>query len=285
MKIVNGTIREYMSTSQLLYNEDMSEAPLGVKMICRNPGGVAVFAQVNNQNKEHFDGWCPMPMKGTPANIKKSLLQKIEQVVRLIRSKGVGVYFISQSPSDMPDAILAQLGNRIQHALRAYTPSEQKAVRVAAQSFRTNPNLDTAAVISEMSVGEALVSTLQDKGVPSMVERVLIRPPQSRMGPISSEERQAVLAHDPNQRIYKDAVDPRSAHEILQERMAQTLAQAQEAKANAQAKRAAPAASRSSGQSNAEAFAKSMARSLGTAAGSTLGRQLLRGVLGSLLKK
>ena len=215
----------------------------------------------------------------------KPLLEKIEQVVRLIRSKGVGVYFISQSPSDMPDAILAQLGNRIQHALRAYTPSEQKAVRVAAQSFRTNPNLDTAAVISEMSVGEALVSTLQDKGVPSMVERVLIRPPQSRMGPISSEERQAVLAHDPNQRIYKDAVDPRSAHEILQERMAQTLAQAQEAKANAQAKRAAPAASRSSGQSNAEAFAKSMARSLGTAAGSTLGRQLLRGVLGSLLKK
>ena len=215
----------------------------------------------------------------------KPLLEKIEQVVRLIRSKGVGVYFISQSPSDMPDAILAQLGNRIQHALRAYTPSEQKAVRVAAQSFRTNPNLDTAAVISEMSVGEALVSTLQDKGVPSMVERVLIRPPQSRMGPISSEERQAVLAHDPNQRIYKDAVDPRSAHEILQERMAQTQAQAQEAKANAQAKRAAPAASRSSGQSNAEAFAKSMARSLGTAAGSTLGRQLLRGVLGSLLKK
>jgi len=215
----------------------------------------------------------------------KPLLEKIEQVVRLIRSKGVGVYFISQSPSDMPDAILAQLGNRIQHALRAYTPSEQKAVRVAAQSFRTNPDLDTAAVISEMGVGEALVSTLQDKGVPSMVERVLVRPPHSRMGPISADERSAVLAHDPNQRIYKDAVDPRSAHEILQERMAQTQAQAQEAKANVQANRATPAASRGAGQSNAEAFAKSMARSLGSAAGSTLGRQLLRGVMGSLLKK
>ena len=139
----------------------------------------------------------------------KALLEKIEQVVRLIRSKGVGVYFVSQSPSDIPDSVLAQLGNRVQHALRAYTPREQKAVRVAAQSFRENPKLDTVKVITELGVGEALVSTLQKKGVPAPVERVLIRPPHSRMGKATVAERKAILEKDINQKRYKEAMDPR----------------------------------------------------------------------------
>ncbi|MDP4788881.1 MAG: DUF853 domain-containing protein, partial [Haliea sp.] len=179
-------------------------------------------------------------------DIPRALLEKIEQVVRLIRSKGVGVYFISQSPSDIPDAVLGQLGNRIQHALRAYTPREQKAVRVAAQSFRENPDLDTVTAITELGVGEALVSMLQDKGIPAPVQRVLIRPPCSRMGPATDEERSAVLAHDPNQRRYVEAVDPRSAHEVLRERMEAT---------KAQTATSMPAARSSAGrQSTSEAF-------------------------------
>lgn len=209
----------------------------------------------------------------------KALLEKIEQVVRLIRSKGVGVYFVTQSPADIPDSVLAQLGNRVQHALRAYTPAERKAVRVAAQSFRENPGLDTATVISEMGVGEALVSTLQDRGVPMPVERVLIRPPQSRMGKASAAERQAVLDRDPNLKRYGEAVDPRSAHEILSERTAAALARQQQEDLE---KRSGGNTSRggSRRQSASEAFFKSMAR----AAGSSLGRQLFRGLLGSLLK-
>jgi len=215
-------------------------------------------------------------------DVPRALLEKIEQVVRLIRSKGVGVYFISQSPSDIPDAVLGQLGNRIQHALRAYTPREQKAVRVAAQSFRANPALDTVTAITELGVGEALVSMLQDKGIPAPVQRVLIRPPCSRMGPATAQERAAVLAHDPNQRIYANAVDPRSAHEVLRERI--EAASAQQA-ADAAKKRDKSTTRSSSGrQSTSEAFIKSMARSLGSAAGSSLGRKLFRGLLGSLLK-
>ena len=215
-------------------------------------------------------------------DVPRALLEKIEQVVRLIRSKGVGVYFISQSPSDIPDAVLGQLGNRIQHALRAYTPREQKAVRVAAQSFRANPALDTVTAITELGVGEALVSMLQDKGIPAPVQRVLIRPPCSRMGPATAQERAAVLGHDPNQRIYANAVDPRSAHEVLRERI--EAASAQQA-ADAGKKRDKSTTRSSSGrQSTSEAFIKSMARSLGSAAGSSLGRKLFRGLLGSLLK-
>ena len=219
-------------------------------------------------------------------DIPKALQEKIEQVVRLIRSKGVGVYFISQSPADVPDSVLSQLGNRIQHALRAYTPKEQKAVRVAAQSFRTNPNLDTVTVITEMGVGEALVSTLQDKGVPSPVERVLVRPPHSRMGKATLVERKAILDRDPNMRLYGKATDPRSAHEILLERTAAKLKATEEAEL---AKRAEKAKGKKTGssrsrQSSGEAFVKSMARSLGSAAGSTLGKKLFRGILGSLLK-
>ena len=212
----------------------------------------------------------------------KALLEKIEQVVRLIRSKGVGVYFISQSPGDIPDNVLGQLGNRVQHALRAYTPKEQKAVRVAAQSFRKNPELDTVKVISELGIGEALVSTLQNKGIPSPVQRVMVRPPQSRMGKATMAERQAILERDINQRRYAEAIDPRSAHEILLERIAARQKQEQEAELakRADKEQAKPKAKGRSREGAGEAFLKSMAR----AAGSSLGRKLFRGILGSLLK-
>ncbi len=215
----------------------------------------------------------------------RALLEKIEQVVRLIRSKGVGVYFISQSPADIPDAVLGQLGNRIQHALRAYTPKEQKAVRVAAQSFRANPKLDTVTAITQMGVGEALVSTLQNKGIPSVVQQTLIRPPHSRMGKATLEERKTVLARDPNMRLYGKAQDPRSAHEILVERTAEKLKAQEQAELEKRAAKAGTKTSSSrSRQSAGEAFIKSMARSLGSAAGSSVGRKLFRGLLGSLLK-
>lgn len=210
----------------------------------------------------------------------KSLLQKIEQVVRLIRSKGVGVYFISQSPGDIPDTVLAQLGNRVQHALRAYTPKEQKAVKVAAQSFRTNPGLDTFTAITELGVGEALVSTLQDKGIPAPVQRVLVRPPHSRMGMATAAERQAIIAADNNMKRYGQAYDPRSAHEVLQERTAASLKKQEEAELEKRAAKAKPKPSGRSRETATEAFVKSLAR----AAGSSVGRKLFRGILGSLLK-
>ena len=213
-------------------------------------------------------------------DVPKSLLQKIEQVVRLIRSKGVGVYFISQSPSDMPDTVLAQLGNRVQHALRAYTPKEQKAVKVAAQSFRANPELDTVTAITELGVGEALVSTLQDKGIPAPVQRVLVRPPYSRMGPASAAERQAILAADHNMKRYAQPYDPRSAHEVLVERTAEKLKQQEQAELEKRAAREQPKSSGRSRETASEAFVKSLAR----AAGSSVGRKLFRGILGSLLK-
>ena len=208
----------------------------------------------------------------------RPLLEKIEQVVRLIRSKGVGVYFISQSPGDMPDSVLAQLGNRVQHALRAYTPREQKVVKVAAQSFRANPELDTFKAISELGVGEALVSMLQDKGIPAPVQRVLIRPPHSRMGRATDAERQSIMAADMNMKRYGQPYDPRSAHEVLLERTAAALQQQQQAE---QEKKAASARPSSRGRESAtDAFVKSLAR----AAGSSVGRKLFRGILGSLLK-
>ncbi|MGB8144971.1 MAG: helicase HerA-like domain-containing protein, partial [Chromatiaceae bacterium] len=150
----------------------------------------------------------------------KVLLDKIEQVVRLIRSKGVGVYFVTQSPADVPDDILGQLGNRVQHALRAFTPRDQKAVRVAAQTFRPNPAFDTEALITNLGVGEALVSTLDETGTPTIVERVKVAPPGSRIGPITPAERRALLADSLVKGIYDEALDRESAYEILQGRAA-----------------------------------------------------------------
>ena len=139
--------------------------------------------------------------------------------MRLIRSKGVGVYFVTQNPVDVPEIVLAQLGNRVQHALRAYTPNETKAVKAAADSFRPNPEFSTAEVITQLAVGEALVSTLQDKGVPSVVERTLMRPPSSRIGVISPDERHQVMATDPIGTIYDTPVDRQSAFEVLSVRV------------------------------------------------------------------
>lgn len=169
----------------------------------------------------------------------KALLDKIEQVVRLIRSKGVGIYFVTQNPKDLPESVLAQLGCRIQHALRAYTPTERKAVKAAAQSFRPNPALDTETAITELGTGEALVSTLDMKGAPTMVERTIIRPPASRLGPSNDAERAAVQAQSPVAMKYDTAIDRESAYEILTGREAvasrekEALAKAQAAEAEA----------------------------------------------------
>jgi DNA helicase HerA-like ATPase len=152
----------------------------------------------------------------------KALLDKIEQVVRLIRSKGVGVYFVTQNPLDVPDKVLAQLGNRVQHALRAFTPRDQKAVRAAAETFRPNPKLDTAQVIMELGKGEALVSFLEGNGTPSMVERCMVRPPSGRVGPITPDERKALIAKSPVKGKYDQAIDSESAYEVLQKRLQQT---------------------------------------------------------------
>jgi DNA helicase HerA-like ATPase len=155
-----------------------------------------------------------------------ALMDKIEQVVRLIRSKGVGVYFVTQNPIDVPDKVLAQLGGRVQHALRAFTPRDQKAVKAAAQTFRPNPKLDTARVIMELGKGEALVSFLEGGGTPTMVERVMIRPPTARIGPVTPEERKAIMNKSPFKGKYDTAIDAESAYEMLLKRVADTAAPA-----------------------------------------------------------
>jgi DNA helicase HerA-like ATPase len=208
----------------------------------------------------------------------KVLLDKVEQVVRLIRSKGVGVYFVTQSPGDVPDDVLGQLGNRIQHALRAFTPKDQKAVRAAAQTFRPNPALDAERVITELGVGEALASTLDEKGRPSVVQRILVVPPGSRLGPIDSAERATLMRQSLVQGIYDEAVDRESAYEILQRRAeeAATATEVAEA-ASAPKPRREPDSGRRR-QTAMEAFISSAVRSIG----SQIGRSLARGILGSL---
>jgi hypothetical protein len=218
----------------------------------------------------------------------KSLLEKIEQVVRLIRSKGVGVYFVTQNPADIPDAVLGQLGNRIQHALRAYTPADQKGLKAAASSFRTNPEFNTAEAIQALGVGEALVSVLDEKGAPTVVQKTLIRPPVSRLGPLTPAERAAVLGASPLRGIYEAAVDRESAFEVLRARTeARTRAEAAEAEAEARSvpparpsTPRAPAAGRGR-QTLTETFAKQFLRTLA----STAGREILRGVLGGMRRR
>jgi DNA helicase HerA-like ATPase len=158
-----------------------------------------------------------------------ALMDKIEQVVRLIRSKGVGVYFVTQNPIDVPEKVLAQLGNRVQHALRAFTPRDQKSVAAAAQTFRPNPKLDTQKVITELGKGEALVSFLEGNGTPSIVERVFVRPPSARIGPITPEERKALMSKSPVKGKYDTPVDTESAFEMLQKRVKETAAEGDEA--------------------------------------------------------
>ena len=214
--------------------------------------------------------------KGAPS----ALVDKVEQVVRLIRSKGVGVYFVTQNPLDIPDAVLGQLGNRIQHALRAFTPRDQKAVRAAAETFRVNPAFDAAQAIKELGVGEALVSTLGGKGIPGVVDRVLIRPPSSRLGPATAAERNAVIEASMFSQRYDQPLDRRSAYEMLNERAEKT------ARDEAAAAAGKPAARKSTGRgSNRQGVVEAMLKSIVRSIGSSLGRQISRGVLGSILKR
>ncbi|WP_374624208.1 helicase HerA-like domain-containing protein [Devosia sp.] len=219
----------------------------------------------------------------------KALVDKVEQVVKLVRSKGVGVYFVTQNPVDIPEAVLAQLANRVQHALRAYTPREQKAVRVAAETFRPNPDFSTEEVITQLGTGEALVSVLEDKGIPSIVGRTLIRPPSSRLGPILPEERRALIANSPVAGVYDTPIDRDSAFEVLGRkakekqdaeaavRQAEVEQKRREAEARAE-RTTAPR--RSTRASPMEATLTSLGRSVAN----SLGRALVRGILGSLTR-
>ncbi len=208
-------------------------------------------------------------------DIPQALANKIEQVVRLIRSKGVGVYFITQNPLDIPEDVLGQLGNRVQHALRAFTPKEQKAVKAAAETFRANPGLNVATVIMELGVGEALVSFLDPKGVPGMVERAMVYPPRSRLQPLSDSERASVVSASALAGHYERVVDRESAYEKLREKAAQA--------ASAPAPVAAPAGREPVSESTK--MFQAMAKSAAHAIGSQVGRQIIRGVLGSIFGK
>lgn len=214
----------------------------------------------------------------------KALIDKVEQVVRLVRSKGVGVYFVTQNPLDIPETVLAQLGNRVQHALRAYTPREQKAVRVAAETFRPNPAFSTEEAITQLGIGEALVSVLEDKGVPSMVARTLIRPPSAQVGPLLPEERRAVMSASPVGGLYDQTVDRESAFEVLsrkardrqlaeeRQRQDDELRKTERSYQDERPRRS------SSRQTPAEAAMNSLARTVAN----RLGSALVRGILGSL---
>ncbi len=204
------------------------------------------------------------------------LVDKIEQIVRLIRSKGVGVYFVSQSPLDVPEDILGQLGLKIQHALRAYTPKDRKVIKAVSQTFRENPALDAEQVIQQLKTGEALVSVLNADGSPSIVERVLIRPPESQIGPLSTTERQSMIQRSPVKGRYEQNVDRESAYELLKQK-AEQRAKLAEQDENSRMRK--PAGRNRSRQTVGEAMLKSVARSIG----SQIGRQIVRGLLGSLL--
>ncbi|WP_371420471.1 helicase HerA-like domain-containing protein [Tardiphaga sp.] len=242
----------------------------------------------------------------------KALLDKIEQVVRLIRSKGIGVYFVTQNPIDVPDRVLAQLGNRVQHALRAFTPRDQKAVQAAAQTFRANPKLDTATVITELGKGEALVSFLEGNGTPAMVERIMVRPPTARIGPITPEERKAIMNASPVKGKYDTAIDSESAYEMLQKRVAGAAAAPTDAGGGAGGGGLLGQLGAIVGTifgtntgrnrlSTGQVIARSVTRSVtnkvvggvvanigkqvGGSLGSSIGREIVRGALGGILKR
>jgi DNA helicase HerA-like ATPase len=226
------------------------------------------------------------------AEAPPGLLQKIEQTVKLIRSKGVGVYFVTQNPLDIPESVLAQMGNRVQHALRAYTPREQKAVQTAASTFRPNPKFKTETAITELGKGEALVSVLDLKGVPTMVERTFIRPPSSRLGPITAAEREKLIKNSPVAGEYEETIDRESAYEKLSVLARKRDAVKQEEAADKEdaktAKREA-AAERRAPQSATDRFVKGVAgsvgRQLGTSIARSVGNALVRGILGGLTRR
>ncbi|WP_411818100.1 helicase HerA-like domain-containing protein [Hyphococcus sp. DH-69] len=216
----------------------------------------------------------------------KALLQKVEQVVRLIRSKGVGVFFVTQNPLDVPDSVSSQLGNRLQHALRAFTPREQKVVRAAADTFRPNPAFKTLDVITQLGIGEALVSTLVSKGAPGIVERTLIRPPSSRMGPLTKKERKDIMRYSDMADKYDEAIDRQSAYEDLKKRAEQRAEAAEkaaekEAKANKSASKKRTTKSRTRRRSNRQTVGEAAFKS----AARTLARELVRGLLGTLKRR
>ncbi len=217
-----------------------------------------------------------------------ALIDKVEQVVRLIRSKGVGVYFVTQNPADIPEKVLAQLGNRVQHALRAYTPQEQKGVKAAATSFRENPELDTAKVITELGVGEVLISTLDEKGVPTIVDRAFVVPPAGHIGPISAEQRQQLLSGSLVAGAYENALDRESAFEILTKKTEEKMVAdaeaktAQEAEKEAERQAKAERAAARAPDTMVESITKSVARSASSSIGRQIGNTIVRGVLGSI---
>lgn len=221
----------------------------------------------------------------------KALVEKIETVVRLIRSKGVGLFFITQNPLDIPDSVLGQLGNRVQHALRAFTPRDQKAVKSAASTMRQNPNFDMATAVTELGVGCALVSTLGEDGVPGITQNTLIRPPFSRIGPASDQEAEAIVRQSPFAGRYDKAIDRESAFELLAEREEQRLREAEAAAQLAAEEKAAKEAEREARrarggrQSIGEAMLKSVVRSMSSSVGRSLGRQILRGLLGGISRR
>jgi DNA helicase HerA-like ATPase len=218
----------------------------------------------------------------------KALVDKIEQVVRLIRSKGVGVFFVTQSPLDLPDEVLGQLGMKIQHALRAFTPRDRKAIRAVADSFPDNPAIDTRTILTELGVGEALVSVLDAKGRPTPVEQTLLCPPRSRIGPVTDDERTELLNRSPLAGRYDETIDRESAHELLAERAeAAVKAEAEAASKAAKAKKSStrtktPARRASSRQSYTEAALKSALRSVSSTVGRSIGQKIVRGILGGL---
>lgn len=210
----------------------------------------------------------------------KALLEKVEQVVRLIRSKGVGVFFITQNPADVPDTILGQLGNRVQHALRAFTPKQQKAIKQAAETYRENPEFDVVDVITDLGVGEALVSTLEGKGQPSMVQRTLVRPPNSKLGAATADAKKMAMQASGMGDKYDTTVDRESAFEVLTKRAEEAAKQAAKAK---QAEDEKPKKKRSSSrQSVGEAAVKSVVRSMSSSIGRTIAREIMRGIMGGL---
>ena len=216
----------------------------------------------------------------------RALLTRVEQVARLIRSKGVGIYFVTQSPTDVPELVLSQLGNRVQHALRAYTPSDQKAVKAAAASFRANPDVDVATEIQQLGVGEALVSTLDEKGAPTPVARTKVRPPNSHVGPLDKEVRDRLIADSPLRRTYEKPLDRESAYEILQKRAERAAREAEkEAEREAREKEKKKSSrGTSSSRSRSRSRTSATERVAGRVASNvfnTIARELMRGILGT----
>lgn len=217
----------------------------------------------------------------------KALVDKIEQTVKLIRSKGVGIYFVTQNPADIPDSVLGQLGNRVQHALRAYTPNDQKAVRVAAKAFRPNPKIDTEKAITELSVGEALVSFLDEKGAPQQVERAWILPPQSQIGPVSIAERTQFIKESIVYGRYEQLIDRESAYEILVDKIQKQTMVERAAKEQEMAEKVASRRAQRKEKSLTEEIlgdvGKTMTRTVTRQISNQIGRSIVRGILGSIL--